>query len=120
MNRFLLLLSAWASAGAIVAFTLGPVACRPQFGHPQLERFAAFLVLGACWGAAYHRRPLRVLAGLTLGAVGLELAQALAPGRDAGAPDALAKVCGAAVGVAAVVLIRAAARRRARTTSSAD
>jgi hypothetical protein len=114
MNRFLLLLSAWASAAAIVAFTLGPVACRPQFGHPQLERFAAFFVLGVCWGAAFHRRPLRVLAGLTLGAVGLELAQALAPGRDAAAPDALAKVCGAAAGVAAVVLIRRMSSAAAR------
>ena len=53
---------AWLLAGAIVFWTLGPVADRPQSGHPQAERFAAFFVLAVCWALAYPRRPWVVLA----------------------------------------------------------
>jgi VanZ family protein len=86
---------------------LGPVSDRPQFGHPQGERFAAFFALGLCWAAAYPGRLWRVLGGLALAAVVLEAAQAFVPGRDPGVPDALAKVIGAA---AAVALVAAAHR----------
>jgi hypothetical protein len=106
------LFTAWVLAAVVVFLTLGPVSDRPQLGHPQFERFAAFCVLGLCWAAAYANQPARVLAGLTLAAIVLEAAQALIPGRDPGLPDALAKVVGAAAGV---VMIVAANRLRSRS-----
>ena len=90
-----------------MVFTLGPVSERPQLGHPQDERFAAFFALGVCWAAAYPARLWRVLGGLVLAAILLEAAQALVPGRDPGVPDALAKVMGA---MAAVALVAGAHR----------
>lgn len=113
MKRFLLPLAAWVLAACVVLFTLGPASDRPQFGHPQLERFAAFLALGLCWGAAYPRWLGRVLLGLTVAAIGLESAQAFAPGRDPGLPDALAKIGGAMAGVAVIAGLRRLGRRRA-------
>ena len=100
------LLAAWILAATVVVFTLGPVSDRPQFGHPQGERFGAFFALGLCWAAAYPRRLWRVLGGLVLAAVVLEAAQALVPGRDPGIPDALAKIAGAAAAVALVAGVR--------------
>jgi VanZ family protein len=102
MMKRLALLAAWTLAAMVVVFTLGPVSDRPQFGHPQGERFGAFFALGLCWALAYPRRPWRVLAGLAIAAVLLEGAQALIPGRDPRLPDALAKIIGAAGGVALV------------------
>jgi VanZ family protein len=100
------LLAAWILAVMVVLFTLGPVSDRPQFGHPQDERFAAFFALGLCWAAAYPRRPWRVLGGLVAAAILLEVAQGLVPGRDPGVRDALAKIAGAAVAVALVACAR--------------
>jgi VanZ family protein len=111
MMKRIALLAAWTLAVIVVAFTLGPVSDRPQFGHPQGERFGAFFALGLCWAAAYPRRPWRVLAGLAVAAVLLEGAQALVPGRDPGVPDALAKIIGAAVAVALVAGARRLLRR---------
>ena len=102
----LFLLVAWVLAALIVLVTLGPVSDRPQFGHPQDERFLAFLVLGLCWGATYPFRLWRVFIGVTAAAVLLEAAQALAPGRDPRVADALAKIAGGAAGVALVAVTR--------------
>lgn len=113
MKRFFLLLIAWILAALVVFVTLGPVADRPQLGHPQLERFAAFLALGVCWGRVYPARPGRLLLGLTLAAIALELAQALVPGRDPGLPDALAKIGGAAAGVGIAIGLRRLGHRDA-------
>jgi VanZ family protein len=106
--RRLALIAGWALAVLVVFLTLGPVSDRPQLGHPQFERFAAYLALGLCWGAAYPARLWRVLLVLTAAAVLLEMAQALAPGRDPGVIDAIVEVAGAVVGVGLV-----AAGRRA-------
>jgi hypothetical protein len=98
--------AAWGLAALIVFVTLGPVSDRPQFGHPQDERFLAFLVLGMCWGATYPSRLWRVFVGVAAAAVLLEAAQALAPGRDPRVADALAKIFGAAVGVVMIAVVR--------------
>ena len=98
--------AAWVLAALIVFVTLGPVSDRPQFGHPQDERFLAFLVLGLCWGATYPSRLWRVFIGVAAAAVLLEAAQGLAPGRDPRVVDAFAKIAGAAVGVAMIAIAR--------------
>jgi hypothetical protein len=100
-------LAAWVLAALIVFVTLGPLADRPKFGHPQDERFLAFLVLGFCWAATYPVRLWRVFVGVAGAAVVLEAAQALAPGRDPHVADALAKIAGAATGVTMIAIARA-------------
>jgi hypothetical protein len=100
-------------AAAIVVFTLGPVADRPQTGYPQLERFAAFLVLGAALAIGFPRQRYRMAAGVVVGAIGLEFAQLLIPGRDAGVPDAFAKALGGVFGVAIATTANRAADRQA-------
>lgn len=104
--KSILKIGAWALAGAIMVMTLGPISERPQFGHPQLERFTAFLTLALLWSASYRGRLMQVLIGLASGAVLLELAQALTPYRDPGVRDVFAKIAGAAVGTGIVGLLR--------------
>jgi VanZ family protein len=105
---------AWLIAAAVIVVTLGPVSIRPQFGHPQIERFAGFFILAISWSWAYGKRLRWVFAGLVLSAVLLEAAQLLVPGRDAGVLDALVKVAGAAGGViSAAAATRLTVRRTA-------
>lgn len=91
--------AAWLLAILILLWTWGPVRLRPQFGHPQWERFGAYFVLGLAMALAYPRRRRWVAAGIILAAVVLEAGQMLFPGRDARLPDVLAKVAGGAFGV---------------------
>jgi hypothetical protein len=99
---------AWGLAAAIVVMTLGPVGLRPQFGHPSMERFAAYLALGATFSLAYPRHRAWVALAVVSAAFGLELGQLLVPGRDARVLDAMAKAFGAVSGVLFVI----AAQRR--------
>jgi hypothetical protein len=96
---------AWLVLAAVVFVTLGPLSDRPGFGYPQTERFAGFFVLAAVWTFAYPNRKWAILVISAAGAVGLELAQGLAPDRHPGFPDVLAKLAGVLVGVALPVLI---------------
>ncbi len=92
------MIAGWLLALAIAAMTLGPVRDRPQFGFPQVERFAAFFVLASVFAVAYPRRLRLVSAGLVIWAVVLEIGQAFVPHRDPGLP--------ALAGVVAVQLLR--------------
>ena len=104
-----------ALVGFVAFATLAPVGLRPRTGHVVLERVAAFFVLGAVLTLALPRRPGWALAVVCLAAVGLELAQKLAPGRHARLPDALEKMAGGVSGVAvAVAVITVAGWWRAR------
>jgi VanZ family protein len=116
--KYLRVAAAWTMLALIVFWTLGPLAYRPKLAPPQLERFGAYLVLGALFVWAYGR-PRLVGALLAVVAVALELGQLLVPGRDAGFPDAMAKVLGAIVGVGLVAVSRAALASRP-TPSRAD
>ena len=94
---------AWSLAAAIVVMTLGPVGLRPQFGHPSMERFAAYLAVGAAFSVAYPRRRVWVAVAVVCAAFGLEFGQLFVPGRDARVPDAMAKAFGAVSGVLFVI-----------------
>jgi len=83
---------------AIAWATLCPPALRPSLGPPDLERFLAFVGIGALGMAAFPRRRLGVLLALVAFAIALELGQALIPGRDPRIVDAVIKAMGALTG----------------------
>ncbi|MBM9402438.1 hypothetical protein JUN65_12685 [Gluconacetobacter azotocaptans] len=86
----------------IVFVTLGPLRDRPQTGHPQGERFAAYFILGAVFAVAYPRHRGWIAAGVVVGSIALELGQLAIPGRDAGLPDAAVKALGGMMGTALI------------------
>jgi hypothetical protein len=97
---------AWLLVCAIAVFTLAPIQFRPVTAAPvSLERFAAFVAIGAtlCLGYPKHRLPILVL---LLGIVGfLEIAQNYVPGRHGRLPDSLVKASGALFGAAFAAFI---------------
>ena len=73
---------AWLLVFAIAVFTLSPIELRPVTEAPaNVERFAAFAVIGAAFCLGYPKHRLGILM-LLIGIVGLlEVAQNLVPGR---------------------------------------
>ena len=85
-------------------FTLSPIELRPHTPAPaDLERLAAFAVVGAAFAFAYPKHRLAVLVLVLAFAVGLELAQHLTPGRRGRIHDVLVKAFGAALGTLVVI-----------------
>ncbi len=97
--------TAWLLVLAIALFTLVPISLRPISGAPvNLERFAAFTVIGACFGLGYPRHRFAILL-VVIGIVGgLELAQHLVPSRHGRLPDSIVKVAGALLGLATAAI----------------
>ena len=109
----LLRCAAFGLLAAVIALTLGPVGVRSLSPVPsQVDRLAAFLVLGLLFSMAYPRHIWWVLAGLVAAAVGLEYAQSLRPERHAREADMLVKLAGAGAGVALGWLANIARRVR--------
>lgn len=99
MNTVLLRCMAWLLVMAIAGFTLLPIAFRPVTGMPvDIERFAAFVLLGGTFCLAHPQHRLLVLLGIIGGAGLLEILQTLAPGRHGLPHDALIKILGATLG----------------------
>jgi VanZ family protein len=92
--------------------TLAPQSWRPHLADAQVERFGAYFVVGLAFALAYPKRLRLVALGVVAGAVCLELLQLIAPGRDAGVRDALAKSLGGLSAVLAVGTVRATSRRK--------
>lgn len=93
-------LAAWGLLLAIAIVTVAPIGFRPETGAPaQLERAFAFAVMGVVFVLAYPRHFWRVAIIMVVGAIGLELAQHLTPGRHGLVIDAVAKICGGALGI---------------------
>lgn len=101
MKRFLRI-SAWLVLAFIFIVTVGPIGLRPISSEPaDLERFAAFFIVGMLFALAYPRHWLAVVM-LTVSCAGLfELMQRLAPGRHGEVIDFLFKAVGAVLGVSA-------------------
>ncbi|WP_245410189.1 VanZ family protein [Falsochrobactrum shanghaiense] len=99
MTRFLRI-AAWLLLVTILVVTISPIQLRPMTGEPaDIERFAAFMVVGALFALAYPRHWLAVLV-LTIGCAALfELLQRLAPGRHGEIADFIIKAAGAFTGV---------------------
>ena len=104
MVRKLALVAGWLVVAVIVFSTLSPIHLRPKTGHPDLERFAAFFLAGGFFAVAYPRYRRWVSAGIVIGAIGLEAAQLLVPGRDAHIHDAVVKVIGGVLGLTLTAL----------------
>jgi len=93
----------WVLFVAIVAMTLGAVSLRPHiYFSPDLDRFAAYAVLGIFFEQSYPQRRFWLLgAFLVIAAGALETAQLFVPGRDAHLSDFLFKAFGATIGLIA-------------------
>ncbi|NEV76388.1 hypothetical protein DYI24_04940 [Rhodopseudomonas sp. BR0C11] len=98
----LLRIAAWLCLAGIAFATLSPIGLRPTTGFsPSIERFVAFAVVGALFGAAYPRYIL-FAAMIVLGAAVLfELLQVLEASRHGRLFDASVKLAGGAIGLAA-------------------
>jgi VanZ family protein len=106
MLHRLLATAAWTAFALLVFVTISPLSMRPVVtADPNIERFAAFALVGLLFGLAYPRR-LSVDASLVVIAAGvLEMLQLMIPDRHGHIADALVKAAGGAFGVAAAALI---------------
>ncbi|GGF14565.1 hypothetical protein GCM10011321_03050 [Youhaiella tibetensis] len=96
---------AWLLLLALLYVTVSPIEWRPMTGEPaNIERFAAFALVGFVFVLGYPRHWWLVLAIMVGSAFLFELAQLIAPGRHAHLKDALIKAGGGSVGIAAGVV----------------
>jgi hypothetical protein len=104
---------AWLCLLYIAFATLGPISSRPSTGFsPQIERVAAYALVGMLFALAYPRHI--ILAGLVvLGvAILLEVLQLVMPSRHGRLLDAGFKVAGSVVGLGAGRVFAKLAMRR--------
>ena len=111
--------AAWLLLAVVAVVTLSPAGWRPVTAIPaNLERFAAFAVVGLAFSLVYPRR-LWLVASMVLGAaLAFESLQFLIEGRHPALRDVIAKLAGGGAGVAAGWAVSAVQRRRAATDSS--
>jgi VanZ family protein len=94
--------AAWACLAFIAYATLSPIQNRPTSPtSSSLEHLAAFAVLGALFCLAYPQQIVLVCLIVFGSAVLLEIIQLLTPDRHGRIYDALQKIAGGAVGIAA-------------------
>jgi hypothetical protein len=104
-------IAAWIILGAVVVMTIGPIGLRPSPHLPvNFQRFAAFVVLGACFMIAYPEHSMVVLICLIAGTGALELAQTIVPGRHGRVDDFAVKFAGLVAGICAVQASRMISR----------
>lgn len=112
MNSKLGYLAAWLLLAVVAFVTLAPVGFRPETGlSAQIERFAAFALIGLAFSVAYPRR-LWLVAFIVLGAAAaFEAMQFLVHGRHPGLRDVVAKLAGGTGGILAGWVISLVRRR---------
>ena len=94
--------AAWTALCLVAYVTLSPLAHRPTLSTSwHIEHFAAFAVLGGLFCLAYPRSILAVLIIVLGSAALLEFLQLFTPDRHARTLDALQKIAGGGVGIAA-------------------
>ena len=102
MIHKLIAIAAWTLLAFIAYATISPIQARPTlFASPSFERLAAFTVLGALFCLVYPRHIVLVCLIVLGSAVLLELAQLLTPDRHGRIQDAVIKMTGGALGIAA-------------------
>jgi hypothetical protein len=107
---------AWVSLLAVVVMTLGPADLRPvTLAPPNLERLAAFVVVGTLFGTAYPRNVLVLVIALVCAAGLLEVSQHLVPNRHATALAFAFKAIGGGTGIFLGNLVANMARRPPRS-----
>jgi hypothetical protein len=105
MIHRILKIAAWTAFALIVFVTVSPIDMRPVVtADPDIERFAAFALLGLLFGFAYPRR-LAVDASFVVIAAGvLEALQLMTRDRHGHIADGLVKAAGGAFGVAVALI----------------
>ena len=111
MPRRLFATAAWLTLAFIAYATLSPVGLRPHITNPDLERFAAFAVLGFLFAISYPGRFIPVLAIVIGAAVLLEVLQLFTPDRDGEFVNLAVKAAGSIAGVSFAHFISYSARR---------
>jgi len=92
--------AAWISLLLILVVTVGPIGLRPVTPvSPQIERFAAFLVVGTLFGVGYPKRFALMVAIVMVSAASFEFAQHLVPDRHGTFIGFAAKAAGGGLGV---------------------
>ena len=110
---------AWSVLVALTVMTLGPLRLRPRLSFDAAtDRVLGYGAFGYALTLAYPRHPRVIAALVLLSAAGLEVAQALSPGRHPRLQDAAAKSFGGMIGILLATipwwLATRAARREAR------
>lgn len=91
---------AWFCLAAIAVVTVGPLNWRPESGvSPQIERFAAFALVGFLFAAAYSRHIFIAAAIVIAAAIAFELLQLIEPSRHGRIFDAAVKIVGSMTGL---------------------
>jgi len=105
----------WVLAAIITTLALYPRLTLPEPAategttqyYNHVLAFSTLIIVGSlAWGLRRH-----LVAGVTAGAIGLELAQTLSPGRQMTVSDMLASLAGVAIGCALLLLLRPALRQ---------
>lgn len=108
---------AWTIAAVILYATLSPLQDRPLNTSTSVgadvQRFLAFMALGATFSVGYPRRRVAVALGVAFIATTLEAVQILTPDRHARVADGLVKVMAALSGCA-IAFAAGRSRRRPR------
>ncbi|MHA1554036.1 MAG: VanZ family protein [Alphaproteobacteria bacterium] len=106
MTSMLLKILAWLSLAALVVVTLGHIDVRPiTLISANVERLAAFAVVGLLFGVAYPRRHWAIAIAIVATALGLEALQSLSPTRHGEILDSAIKISGGIVGLASSSVI---------------
>lgn len=111
MTRTILQALAWLALIGIAIATLSPIGLRPRLSMlpVDIERSAAFVVVGLLFALAYPRKIWLALLIVIIGVFGLEWLQELRPDRHGRFADAMVKSVGALIGLSAGwVLVRIA------------
>ena len=102
MPQKLINVAAWGLLAFIAYATISPIQARPTLPtSTSFEHFAAFALVGGLFGLAYPRQAALACLIVFGSAVLLELLQLLTPDRHGRVPDAIEKIAGGAVGIAA-------------------
>jgi uncharacterized protein YqfA (UPF0365 family) len=112
----LLAIAAWTALALIVLLTISPLDLRPVItADPNIERFAAFALVGLLFGLAYPRRLVVDASFVMIAAAALETVQLMTRDRHGHIADAVVKAAGGAFGVAlALTILIMLERRRVR------
>ena len=97
----------YATSALVAVLSLTPSAALPPTPiGDKVEHAIAYAVLGLLGAASTERGATRVILGLAVFGVAIELLQAFAPGRSPELLDAVADIVGAGLGCAAAILLR--------------
>jgi hypothetical protein len=98
--------AAWVTFAFIVFSTLAPLHLRPVVArNADLERFAAFAMLGLLFGLAYPHRRIADLSFVVSAAGVLEILQLMTPDRHGHLLDAMIKAVGGTFGIGLSIFI---------------